>query len=64
MRRKTKYIQGYGYVTDLGKEVALAAGKQVAAAVGDRIGTAIASKIIKKPKPLPDKVRRAIYESL
>ena len=61
--RKTKHVQGYGYVTDLGKEVAMAAGKKIASAVGDRIGTVVAERIT-KPKPLPDKFRQAIYQSL
>ena len=58
MRRKTKYVPGYGYITqhgsgfwqDAGTELMTNVGKKVASAIGDRVGSAIAKKIVgKKP---------------
>lgn len=52
--RQTKYVPGYGYITqygegfwkDAGLELGVAVGKRVANAIGDKLGRKIAEKIV------------------
>lgn len=70
--RKTKYVSGYGYITqngggfwlDAGKEVVTNIGKRVASAIGDRIGSKIAKKIVGRPQPIASKSRESVLKEL
>ena len=71
--RETKYVSGYGYITqngsgfwqDAGTDLITNIGKKVVGAIGDRVGSKIADKIVGKKKKESVSTREsAIRESV
>ena len=70
--RQTKYIPGYGYITqygngfwaDAGKELTFAIGKRITNAIGDKIGRKIAKRITPEVRPPIANTREQVLKEL